>query len=344
MLVLPPSASGAVRRARRAAIIAGIGLAWLPHIARSQLYPGDTVRLSIANLEVRRGAFVRADSGAVWLRVPGEAVPVATAYGDYTRAEVLLGRRIGGSDAVMRGGVIGMSAGAALGLARATGSGRSSLSNSLATAAVGALLGGAVGIGAGSAVSGVPREVWTPVDIRQLASTPSLAASPPAATAAIRGDTVVSTLSVRRTARPWGTVSAGDTVRLFAGAQPLVHGILAAADSDALLVVPDDMTDAVRYRRARITVAEVQRGERRRGAKPLATGALLGVGVGSLIFALGASDHSARSDGMGAAIGLAFGSVAALAGTLVGGIVSLTYTERWIRFDPATMWMMPDGG
>lgn len=158
----------------------------------------------------------------------------------------------------------------------------------------------------------------------------------------VRADSPAVISAVLRPVRAPGLVTCGDTVRLYASGSLLVRGVLAAADSASLQVIPEGPGEPLHIADSIITRAEVQRGERMRGGKALGTGALIGAGVGAALFALAASDQSPHNDGIGVIVGLFLGASATVVGTVAGAIASITYTERWIHFDPPSLRMLPD--
>ncbi|MDB4885711.1 MAG: hypothetical protein JWN79_1149 [Gemmatimonadetes bacterium] len=306
-----------------------------PHPSGAQLYQGDTVRLTIGSLEIARGAFVRADSAAVYLRARGEPSASRTPYTDYTRADLLLGHRHAAGRAVARGAVVGVGIGAALGLASTVlHPGHGGLASGVQSLVAGAAAGAALGSGVGGAASGVTEEVWRTVDVRQIASAPVVATvggvTPP-------GNDTVPRVATPRPARTPGRVAVGDTVRLFITPSEEVRGILVRIDSAEFLVNPMNASDTVRYARESISRAEVRRGDRRRGVNALATGTAVGAAIGAGFVTLGIAANKKGDEGLGVIIGLFFGAVSVATGTVVGGVVALTYTDLWIPFDPATM-------
>jgi hypothetical protein len=157
------------------------------------------------------------------------------------------------------------------------------------------------------------------------------------------GDTAT-TGAVQRLARQPGLVSPGDTVRLFAGGQLLVQGVLTATDSDALFVVPGDLTDPVRFQRRWITAAEVLRGQRPHGAGALDGGVLVSLAAGSVVGTLVSRQHTPGSDGTEALGGLIVGGAVAVIGIFASALVATHLEDQWIRFDPGTFAMLPPAG
>jgi hypothetical protein len=86
-----------------------------------------------------------------------------------------------------------------------------------------------------------------------------------------------------------------------------------------------------------ITRAEVQRGSHRRGGRAVGTGAATGAAIGGLVFGLALAVRDKHDDGVGVVVGGFAAVVATSVGTVIGAITSLTHTETWLLFAPATV-------
>lgn len=130
-------------------------------------------------------------------------------------------------------------------------------------------------------------------------------------------------------------VGPGDAVRITR-AQSTFGGPLLSQDSASLVILRPVRGDTLRFLRTDITRAEVRRGSHRRGWTAVGKGALIGLGVGSVLGALALSDKSVSASQSQLKVVAALYCVVGGTGigTALGGVASLQRVDSWVPFDP----------
>lgn len=147
--------------------------------------------------------------------------------------------------------------------------------------------------------------------------------------------TIVDTTPASSVAHP-DLVAVGDTIRIFQNGIVVAHGVIGEITSINFLV-QDAYGASSRYTRTAIGRAEVQRGERRRGARSMLKGAGIGAGIGAGLITLAVITAEPRDEGIGIIVSIMAAGASTVIGTIAGGVTALTWTENWQPFDPITL-------
>lgn len=128
----------------------------------------------------------------------------------------------------------------------------------------------------------------------------------------------------------------GDTLRITS-AHSRVGGLLLSHDSATLVILRADGWDTLRFLRTDITRAEVLRGRHRAGVRTIGKGALIGLGIGSVLAVVALQGYTRENTdarelkGIAATVCMVVGTGA---GTVIGTVASFRRVDHWVPFDP----------